>query len=66
MFKFCKNMIEKEEFPISFKKTMFFLIWKQKGPSEILKNSCFIYTKEGFLPRTYEALVVSKMKELDA
>ena len=63
MFKFCKNMIEKEEFPSSFKKTMLFMIWKQKGPSEILKNSRFIHTKEGFLPRTCEALVVGKMKE---
>ena len=39
------------------------MIWKQKGPSEILKNSRFIHMKDGFLPRTCEALVVEKMKD---
>ena len=39
------------------------MIWKQKGPAEVLKNSRFIHMKEGFLPRTCEALVVGKMKD---
>ena len=63
MFKLCKKMIEKEEFPKSFRKTTLNMIWKQKGPSEVLKNSRFIHMKDGFLPRTCEALVVGKMKE---
>ena len=63
MFKLCRKMITKEEFPSGFRKTMLHMIWKQKGPSEILKNSRFIHMKDGFLPRTCEALVVGKMKE---
>ena len=39
------------------------MIWKGKGPVEILKNSRFIHMKDHFLPRTCEALVVSKMKQ---
>ena len=56
-------MIEKEEFPTSFRKTILNMIWKQKGPAEILKNNRFIHTKETFLPRTCEALATNKMKE---
>ena len=63
MYNLCKNMIEKEEFPKSFRKTILAMIWKQKGPMEVLKNSRFIHMKEGFLARTCEALVVGKMKE---
>ena len=63
IYKLCKKMIDDEEFPLSFRKTVLFMIWKQKGPAEILKNSRFIHLKEGYLPRTCEALVVSKMKE---
>ena len=39
------------------------MIWKSKGPAEILKNSRFIHMKEVYLQRTCEALVVGKMKE---
>ena len=63
IFKLCKKMIDDEEFPLAFRKTILFMIWKQKGPAEFLKNSRFIHLKEGYLPRTCEALVVSKMKE---
>ena len=56
-------MIERERFPIIFRKTILFIIWKQKGPADILKNSHFIHLKDGFLPRTCEALVVEKMKQ---
>ena len=63
IYKLCKSMIEKEEFPTSFRKTILNMIWKQKGPSEILKNNRFIHTKETFLPRTCEALATNKMKE---
>ena len=63
IFKLCTKMISKAEFPVSFRKTMLHMIWKGKGPAEILKNSRFIHMKEWYLPRTVEALVVSKMKE---
>ena len=63
IFKLCKSMVENEEFPTKFRKTILNMIWKQKGPSEILKNNRFIHTKEDFLPRTCEALVANKMKE---
>ena len=63
IYKLCKSMIEKEEFPTSFRKTILNMIWKQKGPSEILKNNRFIHTKETFLPRICEALATNKMKE---
>ena len=64
MFKFCKKMISTEEFPLSFNRTVLYMIWKQKGPAEILKNSRFIHMKDTFLPRLCEALVVGKMKQV--
>ena len=63
MFKLCKSMIEKEEFPSNFRKTLLNMIWKAKGPAEILKNNRFIHTKESFLPRLCEALATNKMKQ---
>ena len=63
MCKFCKKIIERERFPVGFRKTLLFMIWKQKGPADILNNSRFIHLKDGFLPRTCEALVVEKMKQ---
>ena len=53
-------MIEKEDFPIYFRKTLLNMIWKQKGPADILKNNRSIHTKEHFLPRTCEAIVLEK------
>ena len=38
MFKLCKSMIEMEVFPTKFRKTILNMIWKSKGPAEILKN----------------------------
>ena len=55
-------MIEGEAFPTKFRKTILYIIWKQKGLAEILMNNRFIHMKESFLPRTCEALVVNKMK----
>ena len=54
-------MIEEEEFPDSLMLTILHMIWKGKGPREMLGNNRFIHTKD-YLPRTCEALVVSKMK----
>ena len=62
MYELCKDMVEKADFPSSFRKTILYMLWKQKGPADVLKNSRFLHMKEGFLPRTCEALVVSKMK----
>ena len=39
------------------------MIWKLKGPAELLKNNRFIHMKDGFWPRTCEALAVNKMKD---
>ena len=63
IFKFCKRMLEEEQFPIMFRKTLLYMIWKMKGPQEVLKNNRFIHLKEHYLPRTVEALVVNKMKD---
>ena len=56
-------MIDEEEFPTMFRKTLLNMIWKLKGRSEILKNNRFIYLKEHYLPRTVESLIVNKMKD---
>ena len=38
------------------------MIWKKKGPAEVLKNCRFLHMKS-FLPRACEAVVVGRMKE---
>ena len=63
IFSFCKRMIEEEVFPEMFRRTLLYMIWKQKGIQEVLKNNRFIHLKEHYLPRTVEALVVDKMKD---
>ena len=63
VYKLCKKMILKEEFPKTFRKTILHMLWKQKVPVEILKNNRLIHLKENFWPRTCEALVVNKMKD---
>ena len=62
MFKLCKTMIETEEFPLSFRKTTLYMIWKRKGAMDILKNNRFLHMK-GVLARTVYALIVDQMKE---
>ena len=56
-------MIEEEECLVIFRIFLLMMIWKQKGPQEILSNNRFIHLKEHDLPGTVEALVVGKMKE---
>jgi hypothetical protein len=63
VFRLCKQMILREEFPSTFQKKILNMIWKQKGPAEILSNSRFILTKETFWPRICEAVTVNKMRE---
>ena len=60
MYRLCRKMILNEHFPHGFRKTVLFMIWKQKAAAEILSNNRFIHMKEGFLARTCEALVVTK------
>ena len=60
IFKLCREIIMEEEFPVMFRKTILYMIWKLKGPQEILKNNRFIHMKEHYLPRTVESLVVNE------
>ena len=55
-------MIKEETFPDEFRKTILQMIWKGKGPAEVLKNSRFLHMKP-ILPRACEAVVVGRMKE---
>ena len=63
IYRLCRKMILNEHFPHGFRKTVLFMIWKQKAPAEVLSNNRFIHMKDGYLPRTCEALVVNKMKD---
>jgi hypothetical protein len=63
IFKLCRKMIMEEDFPDMFRKTILYIIWKGKGPQEIMKNSRFIHMKEHYLPRTVESIVVNVMKD---
>jgi hypothetical protein len=62
IFEVCKRIIDKEEIPESFRKTTLIMIWKMKGPMNVLKNNRFLHMKD-VLARTVDALVVSKMKD---
>ena len=62
IYKLCKRMLETEEFPRSFRKTVLHQLWKGKGSLDILKNSRFIHIKR-YLPRTCDAMVMEMMKE---
>ena len=62
MYKFCKRIIDTEEIPKSFMRTILYMLWKTKGPSNILKNNRFLHMKS-VLYRTVDTLVVGKMKE---
>ena len=39
IFKLCRKMIMEEDFPDMFRKTILYMIWKSKGPQEIMKNN---------------------------
>ena len=62
IFDLCKVMIEEEEFPTSFRKTVLYMIWKRKGSMDILSNNRFLHMKE-VLARTVDALIVDQMKD---
>ena len=61
IFRLCQRIIDKEEIPDSFRKTVLIMIWKRKGSMDILKNNRFLHMKE-VLARSVDALIVNKMK----
>ena len=61
VFHLCQRMLKEETFPKSFQKTTLQMIWKKKMRKEELKSNRMIHSKQ-WLPRTVEALAVSKMK----
>ena len=63
IFKLCRKMMIEGDFPIMFGNTLLYMIWKSKGPQEVLRNNMFIHLKEHYLPRSVESLVVNKMKD---
>ena len=46
MFQLCKRIIDNEEVPENFRKTLLIMIWKRKGPMDVLKNNRFLHIKE--------------------
>ena len=64
VFKFCQEMISKEQFPNEFNMTTLHMIFKGgKGKKEILSDNRFIHSKT-WMPRLAEALIVEEgMKE---
>ena len=59
-FKFCQEMILKEQFPQAFNTTTLHMIFKGgKGRKEILSDNRFIHSKT-WMPRLAEALVVEE------
>ena len=61
VFHLCQKMLKEERFPKKFQKTTLQMIWKKKGRKEDLQSNRFIHSKD-WLPRTVEALAVSKLK----
>ena len=62
IYKLCKRIIEEEEVPDSFHKTVLIMIWKRKGSMETLRNNRFLHMKE-VLARCVDSLVVRQMKD---
>ena len=62
MFQLVKRIIDHEEVPDVFRKTLLIMIWKRKGPMDVLKNNRFLHLKE-VLARCVDSVVVNKMKE---
>ena len=62
IYKLCKRVIDNEEIPDCFRTTTLYMIWKRKGPIEILKNNIFLHMKQ-VLARTVDSIVVNQMKQ---
>ena len=63
IFKLCGRIIQEEVFPDRFYDTVLQQLWKRKFPREDLGNHRFLHLKD-WLPKTCEAMIVSKMKPL--
>ena len=60
VFKFCQEMVEKEEFPIEFQDTTLHMIFKGgKGRRQNLPDNRFVHSKPWW-PRTIEACIVEE------
>ena len=58
VFKFCQEMIEREQFPNEFNETTLHMIFKGgKGKKEVLSDNRIIHSKS-WMPRLAEALLV--------
>ena len=62
IFKICKRIIDKEDIPDSFRTTTLHMIWKRKGPIDILKNNRFLHMKDVYA-RIVDSLIVQQMKQ---
>ena len=61
MFLLCRRIIVNEEIPDVILKTLLMMIWKRKGPMNMLQNQRFLHMKDA-LARTIDALIVQKIK----
>ena len=62
MFKICKRIIDNEEIPECFLKTILYMVWKRRGSIDILKNNRFLHMKQ-VLARCVDSIVVRQMKQ---
>ena len=62
MFKLCRRLIQEEQFPAVFNKTLLKQLWKRKGRRENLDNHRYIHLKD-WKARLVEVLVTEMMKE---
>ena len=62
MYKLCKRIIDQEEIPSSFRRTILYMIWKTRGSMNMFKSWRFLHMKE-VLARVVDCLVIEKMKE---
>ena len=62
IYKFCKRMIQEENFPCDFDLTTLHPLWKRKNSKCDLNNHRYLHMKH-WQPRLTEALTVNLMKE---
>lgn len=60
-YEICKRIIDSEEIPECFRKTILYMIWKRKGQLNVLKNNRFLHMKE-VLAQVVDSIVVNQMK----
>ena len=62
VFRLCKFFMKIEVIQKRMQMTTLHMIWKRKGPQQVLKNIRFIHLKD-YMARTCEAMVVGMFKE---